>query len=553
MTQRDVTSWLPNLLGPTDFEVDGAPQSLPKRSTLNLKGGFSVTDNPTNDSTDIAINALGSVVLTGTPTSGQVPTATGANTATWQTPSGGGGTVPTGTGIATTTSGAFDAAATGYGDLSKVAGSIVVAALSSASAIAVATALTFGTNPASSGYIRAPKAGTVIAARNVANTGDFPLVSADGADGAIFGDGNAVSATLSAGTSLFGYLDTLGGNVLQLERAGSDYISFGANPASAGAIQLANTLSIQARNAANSADIPLLGTDGSNNINLGDSAAAQGALTVINGKTGLSLKSAGVQIGSLAAASGDFLSLGAVIGGSSRASAGYLRLSDVILTAQNIITGRNNGGTADVSIIKSDGGGNTIYGDPGQVSQFMGYSAQLINHSLAYLSVSGTSTCQLSGLAAFTAYTVGTAPFVFDSPDNSVTSWDLKINSVALASITPTQFVTKKGLNRAVRRTATSTTLTASDDIVIFSASGQTATLPSAPAVGDKYTVGLDAAGTSNTYAIYGNGKTCVFQGTSSAANPAFTFTTATFTGANSSNVMSAIWTGAFYLITEGY
>src|SRR5665213_3361620 len=59
MSQRDVTGWLPNLLGPTDFQVGGAPQSVPKRSIVNLLGGVTVTDNPSNDSTDITFTAAG--------------------------------------------------------------------------------------------------------------------------------------------------------------------------------------------------------------------------------------------------------------------------------------------------------------------------------------------------------------------------------------------------------------------------------------------------------------------------------------------------------------
>lgn len=52
---RNITSWLPNLLGPLDLQGNGA-SLVPRRQTLNFVGG-TVTDNPDFDRTDIALGA----------------------------------------------------------------------------------------------------------------------------------------------------------------------------------------------------------------------------------------------------------------------------------------------------------------------------------------------------------------------------------------------------------------------------------------------------------------------------------------------------------------
>src|SRR4051812_17596739 len=51
---RNITGWLPNLLGPVDFLVNGVPTSVPRRGAINIIGG-TVTDNPEADRTDITI------------------------------------------------------------------------------------------------------------------------------------------------------------------------------------------------------------------------------------------------------------------------------------------------------------------------------------------------------------------------------------------------------------------------------------------------------------------------------------------------------------------
>lgn len=60
MSQRDISSWLPNLIGPLDLQDDGAPV-VTRRATINFIGG-TVADNPTFERTDITFGAGGSTL-----------------------------------------------------------------------------------------------------------------------------------------------------------------------------------------------------------------------------------------------------------------------------------------------------------------------------------------------------------------------------------------------------------------------------------------------------------------------------------------------------------
>lgn len=386
MSQKDVTSWLPNLLGPTDFEVNNIPQTVPKRSTVNFLGPVSVSDNSTNDSTDVSFTPLGNVTVSGTPTTGQVLTATSGTAADWQTPSGGGGSSPTGTGIATTTSGTFDATATGYGDLSKVAGSIVVAALSSAAAIAVATALTFGTNPASAGAIRLANA-TAIKARNAANTADAQLLNFTGGNLAVYGDSSF-------------------GTVVQASAAGG----FGVS---------------------------------------------------IAGNTAVALNQSGA----------DFLKLGPPTAtGSAYASAGYIRFGDVNASATTLMACRNSTNTADISILYTDGFGQLIFGTSGTFLEIIpSASAVSLSCSAGNFSVNGGSNALVCYvIPAFKTQAVS-GQYTFDG-DSSLTGWDFKANggtysaplfSLAIAQGTVNSQVGTQRRYTGYLRTTTTTATTA--------------------------------------------------------------------------------------------
>jgi hypothetical protein len=319
------------------------------------------------------------------------------------------------------------------------------------------------------------------------------------------------------------------------------------NPAASGFVRVAvNQIAVAARNAANTADIPLVQTDVSGNVTFGDTS--QGGITVLAGKTGLALNVGATQIGSLAAASGDFLKLGAPTAtGSAFASAGYIRFGDVNASALTLMACRNSTNTADLAIISTDGGGTLQFGYSGAFFGALSGGALEISGPAGSFLLSPPNNALISFvLPAFKTQSV-TGVFTFDSVDALLTGWNHSINGTLITSITPTQFVTKKGLNRAVRRTATSTTVTASDDIVVFSATGQTATLPVSPAIGDKYTIGMDAAGVSNTYLVNPNGHSLVKGG--GTASSTLTITTTAAEG----NVSTWVWDGFFWLAALGY
>lgn len=75
MAKIDLTSWLPNLLGPLYFFLNGTEVDTPRRKNVNLKTGdaLAVEDDPDNDMTNIVLPAGG-----GTPTIQYVNTTTSA-------------------------------------------------------------------------------------------------------------------------------------------------------------------------------------------------------------------------------------------------------------------------------------------------------------------------------------------------------------------------------------------------------------------------------------------------------------------------------------------
>lgn len=80
MSVRNPSSYLPHLIGPIDFQVEGVDASVERRGTINLIG-LTVTDDPDNDRTNV------------------------------EATTGGGGTTPTGTGFVGVTGGVQNAAA----------------------------------------------------------------------------------------------------------------------------------------------------------------------------------------------------------------------------------------------------------------------------------------------------------------------------------------------------------------------------------------------------------------------------------------------------------
>ena len=142
-------------------------------------------------------------------------------------------------------------------------------------------ALAFGATPASAGTGRF-QSGFSVLYRNAANSGDIYGIADDGANNLTVG--TSPGNTNQAATVVVGATTTValgigstsvasvqsGGVTFGPNAAGGLPIIFGTAPATAGAVRLSNNTSVQARNAANSANIPLIQADGSNNLIVGD-------------------------------------------------------------------------------------------------------------------------------------------------------------------------------------------------------------------------------------------------------------------------------------------
>lgn len=106
-----------------------------------------------------------------------------------------------------------------------------------------------GLTPAASGTVRLPNAAHIFA-RNAANTGDVQVIGLISTNQILLGQ-SGIAASVLTGVPLAVAPSGLG------------------NPATTGAVRIQNNQFITARNAANSADITVIGTDTSNNIKVG--------------------------------------------------------------------------------------------------------------------------------------------------------------------------------------------------------------------------------------------------------------------------------------------
>lgn len=115
-----------------------------------------------------------------------------------------------------------------------------------------------------------------------------------------------------------------------------------------------------------------------------------------------------------------------------------------------------------------------------------------------------------------------------------------------VAQATASKWITVKGIRRAVRSLATAAAVVVTDDVVMFTANAQTATLPASPTTGDKYTIGCDL-GLAATYTINGNGKNVV----GNAASGTTLLITASAAGGN--QVTSVMYDGSVWVAATGY
>jgi hypothetical protein len=153
---------------------------------------------------------------------------------------------------------------------------------------AAATYLSIGATPSTSGLLRFPYAATasVITAKDSGGT-DRDVLSQGGANvwrlglaGAFFSlqiYGDFVDIYGNSGTRILNKSGS--GYCVELYQTSSDHLNLGATPAASGVLRLANAVSAMARNAANSADFGIFGTDSSNVLYVGADAAAANACT----------------------------------------------------------------------------------------------------------------------------------------------------------------------------------------------------------------------------------------------------------------------------------
>lgn len=218
---------------------------------------------------------------------------------------------PTGTGFVHITSGAQDAAsklvenadvhasaaiagtkispAFGSQNLSTT-GTAALGATSVTGALSGTTTCALGTNPAASGTVRLPNAGS-IAFRNQANGADLTALSIDSSN--ICQVGNATGSTTVTGSSvsIVGATAVTGALSSTSTVTGTAAI-LGTTPATAGTIRIPNAGDIRFRNQADSANLIALTTDVTDTLIVGNSTGGTsiaGATIGVNSSAALSL------------------------------------------------------------------------------------------------------------------------------------------------------------------------------------------------------------------------------------------------------------------------
>lgn len=200
-----------------------------------------------------------------------------------------------------------------------------------------------GANPSQAvGFVAVSNNKPIIGARNAANNADITVLSTDGSNNVLTGGTNAASIQGLVGAQ----------TVYNLNASGGDFVAFSGTPSLGGNIRTANTANaVTARNAGNSADIVLIGSDASNNVVIGNSNA-NGLLV----KTG-----AGTTPVQIFGTSSDFIQLGGNVG---MPATGSLRFPN----ATTIMTARNAGNTVDISVLATDSSNKINVGDNANAS-----------------------------------------------------------------------------------------------------------------------------------------------------------------------------------------
>lgn len=214
--------------------------------------------------------------------------------------------------------------------------------------------LTIGATPATAGDIRMSSGGTYIEWLNNAGSGNMIGLGFTTGDILTLGDATNVLG-LTANVKTGGTHGLLVNSVACLT-VGATYATIGAvaSAASAGTVRLGKAFTVKGLNNAGSADITALATDASDQIVIGE--ATNTAAIVANVKTGGTHTHSVNSVAALTVGA-TYATIGAV---ASAAAAGVLRLPG---GASTLLAARNNGGTADITILKTDTSDNFFLGD----------------------------------------------------------------------------------------------------------------------------------------------------------------------------------------------
>lgn len=292
MTQRDVSSWLPNLLGPLDLRLNSAETDVPRRSTINLIGDVSIEDDPDNEATNLYLTA--STVLANSST-GSIHDVVSTDETGPVSALRMAGAAPTITGIASGTSGRkLVVMATGGAvvlaneNAGSVAANRIVTGTGANVTVANGSAALLcydatssrwrlvgdgaggggGSVPTGTGF-RHVTSGAEDAASKKVDLTDAADITLPGADTyVLYRDGSVVNAESDlAFNKTTNVLTAAGG----LAVGTSGFLSIpGANPAaSAGGLRLGIGVFVRCRNNANSADLDILSVNSSDQMVLG--------------------------------------------------------------------------------------------------------------------------------------------------------------------------------------------------------------------------------------------------------------------------------------------
>jgi hypothetical protein len=150
-----------------------------------------------------------------------------------------------------------------------------------------------GTTPATTGYVRVPYGVSLTTLLGTKDSGgtDRAVISQTG-NSVRLGVLTALNAEVQGsnvdlyGSTRVGILNTNGsGFALLVDSATASFglpVAFGTNPASAGAVRLANASAINWRNAANNADLLGIAINSSNNLSFGNSAVGVASFNAVN-------------------------------------------------------------------------------------------------------------------------------------------------------------------------------------------------------------------------------------------------------------------------------